>query len=116
MVIDGNGIQSFNDKNQKHGLQTTVDNEMGRGLQLYSEGEKFLDLGLARPDNYVYFQVRSQEKMSFDTDRSTLIGTWRYKNSEIANQNDINDLKNSIDTQPLTRLLFRQTVIRTKAE
>lgn len=96
VVIDGNGIQSFNDKNQKHGLQTTVDNEMGRGLQLYSEDEKFLDLGLARPDDYVYFQVRNQEKMSFDTDHSTLIGTWRYKYSEIANQNDINDLKNSI--------------------
>lgn len=94
VVIDGNGLTSFNKQNKKHGLEISG---LFPGLKLYYGGEEAFEIkneGLNSVDMY----CAGKCVIGLTDVRSVLDGVWWYDGDEIANKNDIDNLQRQINT------------------
>ena len=95
VVIDGNGLTSYNANNKKDGLSITTDFP-GASLILYSDGDKAFEVRNEGIDS-ITFRANNSEVMSLSSVRSALGGVWYYRSVEIANKDDISTLESKIE-------------------
>lgn len=95
VVIDGNGLTSYNSNNKKDGLSITTDFP-GASLILYSDGDKAFEVRNEGIDS-ITFRANNSEVMSLSSVRSALGGVWYYNGKEIATQADIRALQEQIN-------------------
>lgn len=94
-VIDGNGIKSYNEKNQLHGLVSNLD-ELWGDLNIYYNGKEIFRIS-NEGAGYVVISGISKEAISLSDIRNALEGTWYYKGAEIATKDDIESLQTQIN-------------------
>lgn len=93
-VIDGNGIQSYNDKNQLHGLVSNPDNKHA-DFALYYNGVEIFKL--YNDIDGVTFYCNNSKLLTTLSNKVSMNGTWYYKNTEIATKDDIQSLQEQIN-------------------
>lgn len=95
IVIDKNGINSYNESNQLDGLVMNPDG-FWSSLNLYRDGNMAFSIDVER-SGMCYISQKGKTKMSIASDFCTLLNTWNYDGSEIANKNDIANLQAQIN-------------------
>lgn len=93
-VIDGNGIQSYDNNNKLHGL---VVSKGLPDLSLYCNGQETFEIR-NEGAGLITIMCDGSEIMSLDNIRCGLVGTWYYKGSEIVTKDDIERLQSQINT------------------
>ena len=93
--IDKNGINSYNTSNQLDGLVMNPDG-FWSSLNLYRNGEKAFSIDVER-GGICYISQKGKTKMGIASDFCSLLNTWNYDGSEIANKADIAALQAQID-------------------
>ena len=93
-VIDGNGIQSYDNNNKLHGL---VVSKGLPDLSLYCNGQETFEIR-NEGAGLITIMCDGSEIMSLDNIRCGLVGTWYYKGAEIVTKDDIERLQSQINT------------------
>jgi phage minor structural protein len=93
-VIDGNGIQSYDNNNKLHGL---VVSKGFPDLSLYCNGQETFEIR-NEGAGLITIMCDGSEIMSLDNIRCGLVGTWYYKGAEIVTKDDIERLQSQINT------------------
>lgn len=95
IIIDGNGITSYNSSNKKEGLAITTDFP-GGSLIIYSNNNKAFEIRNEGLDT-VTIRASNVSVMSLSDLRCALSGEWYYRGNEIANKSDIDSLQSQIN-------------------
>ena len=93
-VIDGNGIQSYDNNNKLQGL---VVSKGLPDLSLYCNGQETFEIR-NEGAGLITIMCDGSEIMSLDNIRCGLVGTWYYKGAEIVTKDDIERLQSQINT------------------
>ena len=93
-VIDGNGIQSYDNNNKLHGL---VVSKGLPDLSLYCNGQETFEIR-NEGAGLITIMCDGSEIMSLDNIRCGLVGTWYYTGAEIVTKDDIERLQSQINT------------------
>lgn len=94
-VIDGNGIKSYNEKNQLHGLVSNLDKTWG-DLNIFYNGKEIFRVCNEGAGSVVVSCI-SKKVIRLSDIRNALEGTWYYKGAEIATKDDIESLQAQIN-------------------
>lgn len=97
MVINGSGINSYNENNQIDGLVINP-NSYWSSLSMYRNGNEIFSIEV-EASGACYIQCKGKTVISMGGNLHTLMnGTWYYRDSEIATKADIEDLQNQINS------------------
>ncbi len=93
-VIDGNGIQSYDENGKKAGLWSNDHANLGE-LILYSNGNEFFRVYNSKQGPSIY--ANGSTIMNATSGGAAIIGKWYYKGAEIATKDDIESLQAQIN-------------------